>query len=87
MVEMEVAFDYITNNFELRVPWERNFTRKHNVEDDTQGPDIDFLVVAQSKQYFRRSVEAALNICIHLLLLIATASKINKFNGTPTRVS
>ena len=42
MVEMEVTFDDIADDFKLRVSWERHLARKHNVEDDTQGPDIDF---------------------------------------------
>ena len=31
MIEMEVTFDNIANDFELRVSWERYFARKHNV--------------------------------------------------------
>ena len=42
MVEMEVTFDNIADDFKLRVSWERYLARKHNVEDDSQGPDIDF---------------------------------------------
>ena len=36
MVEMEVSLDHISDNFQLRVTWERNFARKHDVEDDTK---------------------------------------------------
>ena len=42
MVEMEVTFDNIADDFKLRVSWERYLARKHNVEDDSQRPDIDF---------------------------------------------
>ena len=45
MVEMEITFDDIADDFELRVSWEWHLARKHDVEDDSQGPDINFRVV------------------------------------------
>ena len=51
MIEMEVTFDNIANDFELRVSREWYFARKHNIKDDSQRPDIDFRVVVLKENF------------------------------------
>ena len=55
MIEMEVTFDNIANDFELRVSRERNLAGKHDVEDDAQGPDVNLRVVVL-QEYLRCDV-------------------------------
>ena len=45
MVEVEVALYHIADDFELRVSWEGDLTREHDVEDDTQRPDVNLRIV------------------------------------------
>ena len=36
MVKVEIALYHITDDFELRVSWEGDLTREHDIEDYTQ---------------------------------------------------
>lgn len=45
VIEMEVTFNDITNDFKLRISWEGHFTREHDIENDTKGPNVDLRVV------------------------------------------
>ena len=45
MIEMEVTLDDIADNFELRVARKGNFSRQHDVEDDSERPDVNLRVV------------------------------------------
>jgi len=45
MVEVELALDNILDDLRLSTPWERNFSRQHNIEHNTHAPDVDFHIV------------------------------------------
>ena len=34
MIEVKVSFDYISNDFELRIARKRDFAREHDIQDD-----------------------------------------------------
>jgi len=55
MVKVVVALDNVSDNFELRVSRERHLAREHNIEDHSQRPNVDFIVVALG-EYFRCNV-------------------------------
>ena len=55
MIEMEVSFDDIADDFQLGVTWEWDLAWEHDVEDDSHGPDIDLLVIAL-QEYLRCDV-------------------------------
>ena len=46
MIEMEVSFDDIADDFQLGVTWEWDLAWEHDVEDDSHGPDVNLLVIA-----------------------------------------
>lgn len=55
VVEVEIAFDNVSNNFELGITGEGNFARQHDVSNNAERPHIDFAVVTLQKN-FRRNV-------------------------------
>ena len=52
MVEVEVALYHVANDFELRVSWEGDLTREHDVEDDTQRPDVNLRIVVLQEHFW-----------------------------------
>ena len=59
--------DYATHLILLVYPSEQRFTRMHLHQHTAQGPNIDFVVIRETKQHFRGAVEAALYIRVHFL--------------------
>lgn len=55
MIEMEVTFNDIADDFKLRIAWEGHFTWKHDIEDNTERPDIDLRVVVL-KEHLRSDI-------------------------------
>ena len=55
MIEVEVTLNHIAYDLELWVTRERHFSWEHDVEDNTQGPDVNFWVVVL-KKYLRCDV-------------------------------
>lgn len=45
MIEMEVTLDDIADDFKLRVARKGNFSRQHDVKDDSKRPDVNLGVV------------------------------------------
>jgi len=52
VVEVEVALDHVADDFQLGIAGERNFARKHDVQNDTHGPDVDLLVVLLKENFW-----------------------------------
>jgi len=52
MVEVEVALYHVADDFELRVSWEGDLTREHDVEDDTQRPDVNLRIVVLQEHFW-----------------------------------
>ena len=55
MVEVEVAFDDVSDDFELRISWEWHLSREHDIEDNSERPNINLRVVVLKKD-FRRDI-------------------------------
>lgn len=51
MIEVEIAFDNITDNLKFRVPREWYFSGEHNVEDNAEGPDVNLRVVVLEENF------------------------------------
>ena len=49
MIEMEVTLDDIADNLKLRVARKGNFSRQHDIEDDSERPDVNLRVVVLQK--------------------------------------
>ena len=45
MIEVEITFNDIANDLKLWIARKGNFSTKHNVQDDTERPDVDFGVI------------------------------------------
>ena len=51
MVEMEVTLNDISNDLKLRVTWEGYLSREHDVKHNTEGPDVDLLIVVLQEDF------------------------------------
>ena len=45
MIEVEISLDDVSNDLKLRVTWEGDFPREHDVKHDSKRPDIDLEVI------------------------------------------
>jgi len=45
MIEMKVTFDNISNNLQFRVARERYLSAQHDVENNAQRPNVNFMGV------------------------------------------
>lgn len=52
VVKVIISLNNVSDNFELRVSRERHLARKHNIEDDSERPDVDFIVVALGEHFW-----------------------------------
>ena len=55
MVEMELAFDDVSDNFQFTIARERHFAAEHDVEHDAERPNIN-LVRVFLQENFRSNV-------------------------------
>ena len=56
VVEVELSFDDVVNNFWLCPSWEGNFAREHDVKHDAHAPDVNFGVVVLQEHLGRHVV-------------------------------
>lgn len=77
---MEISLDNILDDFDLRISRKWNFPWQHDVENNTDRPDIDFLVVVLQKHFRCDIIWTSTHSC-HVLFtrVIFRKSKINHF--------
>ena len=82
MVKVEFTLYDVLNNLRLRAPWERNFSREHNVQNYSHWPNIYFHVIFLEKYLWSNVVRWSTH-CVHggLLRKIFGKPEINHFNA------
>lgn len=52
VLKVELPFDDVSDYFQLRIAWKRYFATKHNVQYDSQRPDVDLLVIVLQEHFW-----------------------------------